>query len=183
MIAREPEEDFHNEPVEILDAEALKQAMSTEKETAEANLIGWQRAQADLTNYKRRMEQELASSGNLAKSGLILNLLPVMDDLERAFTALPEDIAGSSWVDGFRLIERKLRTTMETQGLTPIKALGESFDPRFHEAAMQGEGDDGIVVGELEKGYMFNDRVIRPSKVIVGNGQMVDKNRRRKRSH
>ena len=182
MMAREPGEGSGDETVEVLDAEALKQALAAEKETAEANLVGWQRAQADFTNYKRRIEQELASSGNLARSGLILTLLPVLDDLERAAAALPEDVAGSSWVDGFRLIERKFRTTLEAQGLTTIKALGEFFDPRFHEAAMQGEGKEGIVVGELERGYKFNDRVIRPSKVVVGNGRTGDKSRRRKRS-
>lgn len=182
MIAPEPEENSGNETVSVPDAEALKSALATEREAAEANLVGWQRAQADFANYKRRVEQELALSSSLAKSGLILTLLPVLDDLERAFAALPEDVASESWVDGFRLIERKFRTVLEAQGLSPIKALGEPFDPRFHEAAMQGEGEEGIVVGELERGYKFNDRVIRPSKVVVGNGQTHNKSQRRKQS-
>ena len=186
MTARKPEEDPDNETeagtVEIMGAEALKQALATEKEKAEASLAGWQRAQADFLNYKRRAEQEKEEAGSLGKSALVLTLLPVLDDLERAFGALPEEVEGSSWASGFRLIERKLRTTLEAQGLTPIKALGEPFDPRYHEAAMQGEGEEGIVVGELEKGYKFGDRVVRPSKVVVSNGQMSDRGRRRKRS-
>ncbi|MFA5315957.1 MAG: nucleotide exchange factor GrpE [Dehalococcoidales bacterium] len=181
MTLQEPEESLNNEPVEAGDAVVLEQALASEKEKSEANLAGWQRAHADFVNYKRHIEQGLAESGNLAKSGLILTLLPVLDDLERAFSAVPQDINESSWLDGFRLIERKLRTTLETQGLSPIKALGEPFDPRLHEAAMQGEGADGIVVGELVKGYRFNDRIIRPSKVIVGNGLKSDSPRRQKR--
>ena len=176
-------EDFNREPPEITGAETLKAALTAEKEKAEINLIGWQRAQADFTNYKRHVEQETAAGSDLAKAGLILTLLPVLDDLERAFTALPEDITDSGWVDGFRLIERKFRTTLETQGLSSIKALGEPFDPRFHEAAMQSDGEEGIVVGELEKGYQFNGRIIRTSKVVVGNGRTGNRSRVRKRGH
>lgn len=179
MISRGPEESWEPEESPVngpaaVDPAALGQVLASEKEKVEANLAGWQRAQADFANYKRRAEQELAECGNLARSGIILALLPVLDDLERAFSALPKDIAGSGWPEGFRLIERKLRTTFEAQGLSPIRALGEPFDPRLHEAAMQGEGPDGIVVGEMVKGYRFNGRVIRPSKVMVGNGSKGD---------
>lgn len=172
MISRGPEENPDSMSAD--DAVVSGQALAGEKEKAEANLAGWQRAQADFANYKRRAEQESAECGNLARSGIILALLPVLDDLERAFKALPGDAGGSGWLEGFRLIERKLRATFEAQGLSPIKALGEPFDPWLHEAAMQGEGPDGIVVGELAKGYRFNGRVIRPSKVVVGNGSGSD---------
>lgn len=176
MILGEPEEI--REPEESLgnglfadDVAALSQALASEKAKAETNLAGWQRAQADFANYKRRAEQELVECGNLARSSLILTLLPVLDDMERAFNALPGDAASLDWLDGFRLIERKLRSALEAQGLSPIKALGENFDPRVHEATAQGEGPDGIVVEELTKGYRFGGRVIRPSKVVVGNSQ------------
>mgnify|MGYP000188546037 CR=1 FL=1 len=76
-----------------------------------------------------------------------------------------------TWVDGIRLIERKLRTSLEVQGLSPIKALGEPFDPKFHEAAMHSKGKEGIVIEELQKGYKLHDRVIRPAMVVVGNGE------------
>ena len=101
----------------------------------------------------------------------MLNLLPILDDLERAFTSIPPRLAKLSWVDGIRLIERKLRAILEAQGLSPIKALGEPFDPTLHEAVRQDKGKEGIVVEELQKGYKFHDRVIRPSKVVVGNGE------------
>jgi molecular chaperone GrpE len=78
-------------------------------------------------------------------------------------------------MDGIRLIEQKFRASLEAQGLTPIKALGEPFDPRFHEAVRQDKGKEGIVIEEFQKGYMLGDRVLRPSKVVVGNGEEAEK--------
>ena len=159
------------ETAEVEDVEVLKQALAEETARAEANLAGWQRAQADFINYKRRSEQEKEESVNFANSLLMLNLLPILDDLERAFASIPTRLAKLSWVDGVKLIERKLRATLEAQGLSPIKALGEPFDPNLHEATRQDKGKEGLVIGEVQKGYKFRDRVIRPSKVVVGNGE------------
>ena len=156
---------------EIEDSQALKQALAEEREKAETNLAGWQRAQADFINYKRRTEQEKEEAIKFANSRLMLSLLPILDDLERAFTAMPGRPAKRSWADGIRLIERKLRATLEAQGLSPIKALGEPFDPYQHEAVRQAAGKEGIVIEEVQKGYQFRERVIRPSKVVVGNGK------------
>jgi molecular chaperone GrpE len=175
MIPREPKEEQNKEAEpevgEIEDIETLKEALTEAEAKAEANLAGWQRAQADFINYKKRSEQEKGEIGKFANSVLILNLLPVLDDLERAFASMPPRLAKLSWVDGIRLIERKLRAVLEAQGLSPIKALGESFDPRFHEAVRQDKGKEGIVIEEVQKGYTLNDRVIRPTMVVVGNGE------------
>ena len=171
MEQEQPEEEQTNEVAEVEDVEALKQALAEEKARAEANLAGWQRAQADFINYKRRVEQEKNEISQFANFILILNLLPILDDWERALASIPDDLANLSWVEGIRLIERKLRGVLEAQGLSPITAVGEPFDPNLHEAAMQGKGEEGIVVDELQKGYKFRDRVIRPSKVVVGNGE------------
>jgi molecular chaperone GrpE len=174
IMEKEPEEDLTEENVEVSeieDIEALKQALAKEKAKAEANLAGWQRAQADYINYKRRSEQEKEEISQFANSILILNLLPILDDWERALASIPEDQASLSWVEGVRLIERKLRGILEAQGLSPIEAVGQPFDPNLHEAAMQGKGEEGIVLGELQKGYKFRDRVIRPARVVVGNGE------------
>jgi molecular chaperone GrpE len=168
-MKEQPEEEQTQKVIE--DIEALKQALAEEKAKAETNLKGWQRAQADYTNYKRRAEQEKEEISQFANSILILNLLPVLDDWERALASIPEDQADLGWVEGVRLIERKLRGTLEALGLSPIEAVGQPFDPNLHEAAMQGKGEEGIVVGELRKGYKFRDRVIRPAKVVVGNGE------------
>ena len=164
-------DELESEVAEIEDVEALKKALAEEKARAETNLDGWQRAQADFTNYKRRSEQEREEIGKFANATLMLNLLPVLDDLERAFASIPSRLANHDWVDGVKLIERKLRAALETQGLSEIKALGEPFDPNLHEAVMQGEGDEGMVISELEKGYKFHDRVIRPTMVVVGSGK------------
>jgi len=179
MIPREPEEEQNSEAepevTEIEDIETLRQALAEEKAKAEANLAGWQRAQADFVNYKRRSDQEKEEIGKFANSVLVLNLLPILDDLERAFISIPPRLAKLSWVDGIRLIERKLWAIVEAQGVSQIKALGEPFDPRFHEAVRQDKGKEGIVIEEVQKGYQLHDRVIRPTMVVVGNGEEEEK--------
>ena len=105
----------------------------------------------------------------------MFSLLPVLDDLERALTSIPDHLAKLSWVDGIRLIERKLRATLESQGLSQIKALGEPFDPNLHEAVMHSKGKEGMVIEELQKGYQLHDRVIRPVMVVVGNEEEAEK--------
>jgi molecular chaperone GrpE (heat shock protein) len=74
-------------------------------------------------------------------------------------------------VEGVRLIERKMKTALEAHGMSEISALGEPFDPSLHEAVQQSPGKENIIVGEALKGYKLHDKVIRPSKVIVGNGE------------
>ncbi len=155
--------------------ETLKAALAEEKTKAAANLASWQRAQADFINYRRRSEQEKEEIGKFANIALMLSLLPVLDDLERAFTSIPLKLAKLTWLDGIRLIERKLQASLEAQGLSPIKALGEPFDPRFHEAVRQDKGKEGVVTEELQRGYKFYDRVIRPAMVVVGNGEEEEK--------
>jgi molecular chaperone GrpE len=168
----EPEQEPTDEVAEVSeDIESLKQALAEERAKAETNLAGWQRAQADYINYKRRSEQEKEEVSQFANAILVLNLLPILDDWERALAAIPDDQADISWVEGIRLIERKLRGVLEAQGLSPIEAVGQPFDPNLHEATMQGKGKEGIVIEELQKGYKFRERVIRPSKVVVGNGE------------
>jgi molecular chaperone GrpE len=161
-----PGEDERMEEVESV--ESLKKALAEEKEKAERYLANWQRAQADFINFKRRAEQERADVNNFANAALVLNLLPVIDDLERALEHINEDIEGSAWVDGIKLIYKKLKGTLEAQGLAEIEAEGKDFDPSIHDAIMCVDGEDGKVVEVVEKGYKFRDRVLRPSKVKVG---------------
>ncbi len=159
------------EVAEIEDIETLKKALAEEKEKGEGYLANWQRAQADFINYKRRIEQEKEEIGKFANSVLMVSLLSILDDLERAFASVPPKLAKLSWVEGIRLIERKIRANLEAQGLSQIKSPGEPFDPALHEAAMYGKGKEGIVIEELQKGYKLHDRVIRPAMVVVGNGE------------
>ena len=173
MISREPEEPTtEEEPIAEEEPESLEEALAEAKHKVEEYLANWQRTQADFVNYKRRNEQERQEFGKFANSQLILSLLPVLDDLERAFESATPQVARLKWVEGIRLIDRKLRAALEAHGVSQIKALGEPFDPNLHEAAMHSKGEEGIVVQELQKGYMLHDRVIRPSRVVVGNGEM-----------
>lgn len=139
-------------------------------------LENWRRTEADFENYKKRVEQERAEAARFAGTPLILNILPIVDDLERAFKSIPEKLAHLTWTEGIRLIHRKLQATLEAQGVTEIKALGETFDPSVHEAVGQAAGEDGKVVEEAQKGYKLHGRVIRPSIVIVGNGSHHEEN-------
>jgi len=152
------------------DIETLQRALAEEKERAENYLASWQRCQADSANYKQRAQQEKGEIIEFANSALICNLLPILNDLERAFASVPADLEESNWTEGIRLIYNKLKTSLEAQGLTEIQARGEPFDPHLHEAIMQQDGEEGIVIEELQKGYKFKEKVIRPSLVTVGRG-------------
>ncbi|MDY6916907.1 MAG: nucleotide exchange factor GrpE [Chloroflexota bacterium] len=150
------------------DAESLKQALAEQRERAETYLANWQRAQADFINYKKRVEQERSDTTRFANASLIERLLPVLDDLERALESVPEGLAEDGWVDGINLIYRKFMSTLEELGLCQIVALGDEFDPHVHECVLVGEGEEGKVVEEFQKGYRLHDRVLRPARVKVG---------------
>ena len=167
-------EQSEQDVTEIEDIETLKKVLAEERAKAENYLASWKRAQADFVNYKRRSELDREENNRFANSVLILNLLPILDDLERALSSVPPRLAKLPWVDGVRLIERKFRAVLEAQGLTPIKARGEPFDPNLHQAMMRGRGKEGMVVRELQRGYKLHDRVLRPAMVAVGSGERVE---------
>jgi len=148
--------------------EELRKALEEERERAEKYLDNWKRAEADLINYKKRVEMEMEEVKNFGNAVLVGSLLPILDDLERALENVDAKLAGFTWVEGIRLIYRKLKSTLEAHGLEEIKAEGEDFDPNLHEAIMYEEGEEGKVLLELQKGYKFKGRVIRPSLVKVG---------------
>ena len=181
MVMKQPESEKNlnreaiPEVAETEDIEGLKQALAEEKAKAEGYLANWQRAQADFINYKQRNEQEREEFNKFANATLVLSLLPILDDLERALASIPPKSAKLPWVDGIRLIERKFRASLETEGLTPIEAPGKPFDPNLHEAVRQDKGKEGIIIQELQRGYKLHDRVIRPTMVVVGNGEEAEK--------
>lgn len=158
------------ENTEPMPTETLEKSLADVQAKANSYLAGWQRAQADYVNYKRRCEQEKEEIIKYGNSELITKLLPVLDDLTRAFSNIPAEEAATGWGQGLKMVERKLNTFLENQGVTEIDALGEKFDPNLHEAMMQVDGDEGVVVQQLEKGYKLRDRVIRHARVGVGRG-------------
>lgn len=152
-------------------ADSLTEQLAQEKERAESYLASWQRSAADFQNYKRRVEQEREELSRIANAALIINLLPLLDDLERALTNVDAHLAGMTWLDGIRLIDRKFQTILEMNGVTEIEADGQTFDPNVHEAVMFGEGEDGKVLSVVQKGYRLGGRVLRPALVVVGQGK------------
>jgi molecular chaperone GrpE len=135
-----------------------------------------QRERASFINYKRRTEQERAETAQYATANLLKKLLPVMDDFDRALAAVPEtERQGHKWLQGIELIVRKLHTVMDSEGIEPIDALGQPFDPNLHEAVAfednSGEGEHVDTVSEVyAKGYKMKDRVLRPAMVKVSRG-------------
>jgi molecular chaperone GrpE len=151
---------------------AVQQQLAAAETQAAEYKDQWLRSVAEFKNYKRRIEAERADLIRSASAGLVLKLLPVLDDFERAIENIPADIGATAWWGGTQLIAQKLRTILESEGVTPIAAVGQDFDPNLHEAVLYEDapGQDGKVVAELQRGYRLNDRVLRPTMVKVGKG-------------
>jgi molecular chaperone GrpE len=125
------------------------------------------RAQADFENYRKRAAKDIAASGARARAGLIRELLPVVDNLERALANAPDD---DPMGEGVRLVLMDLNGVLSRAGVEAIEPKGEPFDPNVHEAltTRQEEGvESGVVLDVVEKGYKGADQVIRPARVIV----------------
>lgn len=126
------------------------------------------RAQADFENFKRRSRLEKEELLKYASSKLVTGLLPVLDNFQLALTADTAD--AESLKKGIQMVFRQMQSVLEGEGLQALEAIGQTFDPNFHEAVMQVEQADaasGIVVEELRKGYLLQDKVIRPAMVKV----------------
>ncbi len=151
----------------------LAEQLEKASQSAQEYLALAQRAQADLVNYRRRVEQERGESINAGKTPIVLRILPVLDDFDRALKARPADVPQNDWELGIELIARKLRTALEAEGITRIDALGAEFNPWEHEAMMHAPSSDedaGKVTEVFREGYKLGDKVIRPAQVIVGKG-------------
>lgn len=125
---------------------------------------------AEFDNLRKRTNREFADVVSRANEGIVRNLLPVLDDLERSLNHQPDDQNIDSFTEGIELIYNKLYKTLEESGLKPIESEGKAFDPGIHEAMMNIENPDvpsGNVIEAFEKGYYLNNKVIRHSKVSV----------------
>jgi len=131
-----------------------------------------QRTQADFENYRKRAAKDAATAGERVKAGLVRELLPVLDNLERALaTAVHDDGDSSPVVEGVRLVRADLAGVLERTGVESFDPAGEPFDPTVHEALSTRPAPEGVhpgvVVDVVEKGYRLNDTVLRPARVIV----------------
>ena len=129
-----------------------------------------QRARAEFANFRRRQEQEQELLRQRAGERIIRKLLPVADDFDRAMRSVPEEIGTNPWIDGIRLVERKLWQVLEAEGVSVMESVGQPFDPSRHEAVMvdEGAGAADTVVQEFQRGYYVHDSVLRPAMVKVG---------------
>lgn len=155
-----------------LETELLEQSLGIAELVAERDgyLEQLQRTAADYANYRRRTENERIQTRKTATRDLLLELVPVADDFERALANIPTDQANSSLAEGVRLIERKLAAVLERQGVQKIEALGTPFDPAVHEAVSQDpDNTENMVVEVYQNGYTLGDQVLRPVMVRVGN--------------
>ncbi len=127
-----------------------------------------QRERADATNVRRRAEEERASLGSFYKANVIRELLPVVDNFERALKHVPKDLEGNDYVAGVKGVVKQFEDVLTKLGLTRIKTVGEPFDPRLHNAISHEEGDGPEIVSEeLQSGFVLGDEVVRPAFVKV----------------
>ncbi|HET57822.1 MAG TPA: nucleotide exchange factor GrpE [Deltaproteobacteria bacterium] len=143
------------------------------KEAAD-NYDKYVRLAADFDNYKKRTQKDRADLLNYGNETIIKDVLPIVDSLERAIDHSANAGDFETFVTGLNLILDQLRNTLEKHGVKSIEAVGEDFDPNYHEAMLLVEGDeenDNKVIEEFEKGYLLNGRLLRPSKVSVAKTQ------------
>lgn len=165
-----PEEKTEGPEAEAEEAEKPEKAEKNEKDPEEEALnTKYLRLMADFQNYKRRTEKEKSDIYAFANEKIVSELLNVIDNFERALDAGNE---GDSFVEGMNLIFKQLQGVLEKAGVVEIEALGREFDPNFHHAVMTEDSEEyesGKITAVLQKGYLLNNKVIRPSMVKVAN--------------
>jgi molecular chaperone GrpE len=134
-----------------------------------------QRSQAEFANFRRRNEQERELLRARATEDIIRKLLPVADDFDRALRSVPAEAEGNPWIEGIRLVERKLWRVLEGEGISLMESVGQPFDPSRHEAIMvdEGAGAADTVIEEFQRGYVVHDTVLRPAMVKVGSAESL----------
>ena len=170
--AAEPggEEDPANEEQRLAEKEAVEQEdpLARAQRERDEYLDLARRAQADFENYRKRAAKEVAAAGERAKGGLVRELLPVVDNLERALASAQE--GEQHLAEGVRLVHSELIAVLERNGVEQFDPKGESFDPTIHEALStrsEDGADPGVVLDVIEKGYRANGTVLRPARVVV----------------
>ena len=151
-----------------VDVEELMNRLEEAEAKVAEHLDGWQRAQADFINYKSRVQRDQELMKAVMKGDIVKKFLPVLDDLDRALQNRPSD--SGSWTSGIELIQKKLQSILESEGVTRIEAEGQAFDPNFHEAISHEPSEaveSGHVIAVVQNGYMLGERVIRPALVRV----------------
>lgn len=167
-ISSDTPEETDSEPQTELSAEEVLEQLRAESAT---NLEGWQRAQAEFANYKKRSQAERERQVIFTGGRIVEKLLSVLDDFNRALEHLPEDLKDNEWIDGVRITQRKLYNVIEDEGVKEITVeRGDTFDPSIHEAVSHEDSEEfseNQIIAELQKGYRLGERVLRPALVRV----------------
>ncbi len=167
-------EEVEQGPIE--DDDQVEDSPSLEEQLAEALREKDQfrsmalRAQADLDNYRKRASEEREEARRSANTAILLRVLSVMDDFERAMALVPDDAVAPGWLEGLQLVHKGMSTLLESEGVSRIEAAGSTFDPHESEAILYQESTsapDGEVISVIREGYRQRDRVLRPAQVIV----------------
>jgi len=134
---------------------------------------GWQRTQADFDNFRKRTHDELSKRELNGKLNVILDLIPVFDNFDRAYQHIPDEDKKKDWVIGIIAIEKQFQTILNNMGIEKYHVEGKKFDPETAEAMMtvKSKKPDGTVIEELEPGYKMNDKIIRYARVKVSKGK------------
>ena len=146
----------------------LRRELEAARARAEEHYRSWQRSAADFGNYKRRIDDEK----RFAERWLLQDLLPVLDDFDRAWATVPQELLKLTWLEGLLQINSKLFAVLQRHGVSAIESEGKEFNPLEHEAVMRSDDGDPseqtAVAAELQRGYRLYDRVLRPALVKVG---------------
>jgi molecular chaperone GrpE len=170
MMVGQTEVSGSQESEETSQVDPLEQA----RKEADENRDRWVRTVAELENYKKRTIQERSRFQKYRYEELLRDLLPIVDNLDRALAHCSEAGVSDGLESGVCIIAGMLRDLLERYGVKEIKALGEPFDPQFHEAIAQVPSPDGrtnVVVEEMERGYLYHDRLLRPARVVVSTDE------------
>ena len=146
-----------------------EEAMKTKIDELEDRV---KRQMAEFENFRRRTDKEKAAMFETGARSVIEKILPVVDNFERGLAAVPEEEKGSAFVEGMNKVYKQLLTELDNMGVKPIEAVGQEFDPNFHNAVMHIEDEnfgENIVAEEFQKGYTYHDTVVRHSMVKVAN--------------
>lgn len=152
----------------------LEAQLAEAKKQSDEYLDNWRRMTAEFQNYRRRADKEKQEYGQYANQRLLKRLLDVMDSFDAGFKSMPAEVAKEPWVEGMRAVERQMLQILEQEGVTPIEAQNQDFDPNVHEAITYEPSEgarEGQILDELQRGYKLQDRVLRPSRVKVAKGE------------
>ena len=157
------------------DIESLKEDAACARQEAADSHDRYLRVCAEFDNYKKRAQRQMEDHKKFSNTALIKDLLPVVDNLERALAASNGNASTTEacMAEGVEMTLNEIKNILEKYNVTPIESLGEPFDPNYHDAMMQAESEEypeNTVIQELQKGYMLHDRVIRPAMVVVSKG-------------